>query len=197
MVIIEGPDAAGKTTLIQHIKEQFPDELIMSAASRMSSEERNSENFRSGQAVRKRVYDALTYETIGEGRACIHDRLFFSELVYGQVLRGGSIFNWTEERHILRLLTAISPPIVFCMPPLERIHAKIYGATQMEGVTTNTDAIYRAYEALLVLRHPRVTKYDYTRGPAAKQRICGVIERYLTRRKTRTSWSHTSSMNMS
>lgn len=189
MVIVEGPDSAGKTTLIQHLVEHFDGQLIV----RDDKQDRNSPSFRDPENVRKRVYKAICDEVIGDNRAQVHDRLFFSELAYGSVLRGEVCFPWKEQQHILRLLTAISPPIVFCLPPLEAIHAKILGAHQMEGATANIDAIYAKYEAMRALQHPKVTLYDYTRGPAAKERICRLTAAYLERRNRRTAWSRFSS----
>jgi hypothetical protein len=185
MVIIEGPDHGGKSTLIQHIMGHFgSDALVLSDHS--ISQTRNKESFRSPEAVRKRVYDEIIAEVVGTDRPHVLDRLFFSELVYGSVLREHVCFPWKEQVHICRMLTALSPPIVFCMPPLGQIQSKIYGSTQMEGVTANIDAIYRKYDAMLALRHPKVTKYDYTKGPAARSRVCSLIEIYLKRRNERT-----------
>lgn len=184
MVIIEGPDHSGKSTLIQHILEEFGNQVELSPASHQGPH-RNRPAFRDPLAVHERVYGAILNELASQGKVQIHDRLFFSELVYGEVLRGGSTFSWAESVHVNRLLTAISPPIVFCLPPLEVITNKIYGATHMEGVTDNITKIYEAYVALSALRNPRVTLYDYTRGPAAKARICRVIEGYIQRRNSR------------
>jgi thymidylate kinase len=128
---------------------------------------------------------------VAHKKPVIHDRLFFSELVYGEVLRGGACFNWAEQKHVLRVLTAISPPIIFCIPPLEAIHAKIYGADQMEGATEKIDKIYAKYAALSTLTRPAIIRYDYTRGPAAKAKVVKAVTAYLERRNKR-AWSPTS-----
>lgn len=187
MVIIEGPDHAGKSTLIQHILETFPDSVELSEHSRLTSSQRNSEAYREATAVHERVYSSICHPSpiASQGKVQIHDRLFFSELVYGEVLRGSSTFGWDETVHVRRLLTAISPPIVFCLPPLEKITSKIYGSDQMEGVTDNITRIYQSYEALSALRNPTITRYDYTRGPAARERVCRVIQGYIDRRARR------------
>lgn len=187
MVIIEGPDHAGKTTLIQHLQGHFGDAVELSPSSRMTKDQRNDPRFRDPEAVKERVYSAICHKSpiASQGPVQVHDRLFFSELVYGEILRGKSCFNWAESVHIRRLLTAITPPIVFCLPPLESITSKIYGSNEMEGVTDNITKIYQAYQALSALSNPRITLYDYTRGPAARARICHVVEAYMERRKKR------------
>lgn len=187
MVIIEGPDHGGKSTLIKHLQEYFGDAVELSAPSRMSKDERNDPAFRDPITVHERTYSAIAHKghLTGQGPVVLHDRLFFSALVYDEVFGREPTFNWAESVHIRRLLTAVTPPIVFCLPPLERITSHIYGSNEMEGVTDNITAIYKGYEVLSALSNPTITRYDYTRGPAAKQRICGVIERYMERRKKR------------
>lgn len=187
MVIIEGPDHAGKSTLIRHIQETLGDAVELSPHSRMSKDARNDPAFRDPENVKTRVYESISAPGAlrSQGPVILHDRLFFSALVYDNVFGREPTFNWKEEVHICRLLTAISPPIVFCLPPLEDITSKIYGATEMEGVTDNIARIYRAYDVLSALSHPGIVRYDYTRGPAAKSRICRLIQAYATRRNAR------------
>lgn len=187
MVIIEGPDGSGKSTLIQHIQETFGDAVELSPHSRMTKDQRNDPRFRDPIEVKERVYSAIAHRgpLTGQGPLQVHDRLFFSALVYDQVFDRTPTFGWNEQVHVCRLLTAISPPIVFCLPPLASITDQIYGANEMEGVTDNITRIYKAYDALSALQHPGITRYDYTRGPAAKQRICRLIEAYALRRNNR------------
>lgn len=189
MVIIEGPDASGKSTLISYLLGEFGDQLELAESSKG---DRNAPEWREPVNVRKRTYTALSQAVIGTHRVQVHDRLFFSELVYGEVLRGGACFRWKEQQHILRVLTALSPPVVLCLPPVEAYLACLPHEKQMEGVIENSLAIYRKYEALCTVRHPRITVYDYTRGPAAPKRIRRLVKAYLERRSSR-SWSPLSS----
>ena len=82
MILVEGPDGAGKTKLSKMIAEHFDLERVAPQ--------------KGGQMpvvpVRNRVYRALGKAVQGHKPAKVYDRLYFSELVYGSVLRGTTDF---------------------------------------------------------------------------------------------------------
>jgi thymidylate kinase len=181
MIILEGPDNSGKSTLATALVNQFGSSISLSDHTRAVGEERD----RLMVGVPGRVYGALQHGVAGQGTVQLHDRLFFSELVYGRILRGQVCFNWTQQQHICRVLTAIQPPIIFCLPPIEKCLSNLHGRHQLEGVTENAELIYHAYDAMKALAKPPITVYDWTRGPAALHRIFRVVESYMERRNRR------------
>ena len=181
MLIIEGPDGAGKTTLAKKLSEDLG--IDLSKYSRLTQEERNKLS-RAG-SVKPRVYGALGVAVAGRKDPVIHDRMFFSELVYGQVLRGSSVFSFQEERMVLDILHAMGVPVIFCLPPVRDVYDNLGANEQMEGVRENIDKIYKGYEALAGLARPKPHVYDYTRGPAAYARILGVCVDYVANRRRR------------
>jgi hypothetical protein len=60
--------------------------IELSEHSKLSSAERNDPSYRDPKNVRKRYYKALTREVVGVKPPELHDRLFYSELVYNEVL---------------------------------------------------------------------------------------------------------------
>jgi thymidylate kinase len=186
MIIVEGPDNAGKTTLVNHIISEFGSKVELSHHSRLKGAERDKLARQTPMEQRAFVYGNLNRAVLSKGPVDVHDRLFYSELVYGPIFHPPVVFNYEETRHINRLLTAISPPIIFCLPPLEVVSGYAEGEHQLTGVAENTKKIYDSYMVLSALARPRITTYDYTRGPASLARITAVVARYLERREKRT-----------
>jgi hypothetical protein len=141
MIVIEGPDGGGKTTLAKHLSDKYG--LELSKASRLSTSERAEMNL--PENVRERVFSALTRSVRCKRDIQIHDRLFFSELIYSHVFDRPLAFNPTQEKIVCRVLNALEAPIIFCLPPISELHKRILGSNQMEGVTENIDRIYGLY----------------------------------------------------
>lgn len=181
MIIVEGPDNSGKSTLVNLILETFGDKVDVAPHNIKGPDGTRDKLW---ETEKPRVYSMLARGIMAKDRPAVCDRLFFSELVYSELLGRECQWNWEEQRHICRVLTAISPPIIFCLPPLEVV-ADYGDSHQLEGVRERTEQIYKAYEALSSLARPRITRYDHTRGPAAKARVLSVVSRYLERRGKR------------
>lgn len=179
MIIIEGPDNAGKSTLINFLLENLGDRVVQATANKGPRDNLTD-------TVKDRVMYALMDAVASRGKPIVYDRLFFSELVYSEALGRECKFNWEEQRHTTRVLTAISPPIVFCLPPRNTVVDGITANHQMEGVRAHIGEIYDKYAALSNLARPGITRYDFTRGPAAKDRVLRVVRTYLERRDRRT-----------
>lgn len=185
MIIVEGPDNAGKSTLVQKIVDRFGDRVELSHHSRLKGAERDKLAHQTPDEQRAFVYGNLNRAVLSKGRVDVHDRLFYSELVYGPVVHPPVVYNYEETRHINRVLTALSCPIIFCLPPLEVV-LSADGRHQIPEWRENAEKIYEAYAALSALARPRITRYDYTRGPAAEARVMRVVSDYLERREKRT-----------
>lgn len=164
MIIIEGPDGAGKTTLCQKIAEDFGLEICdWKAEMGLSRDEMKIHPVR-------RYYHALSEEfrmTVDQTaleNPLIHDRLYFSSLVYGPILEGTIQMSEEDRRTIARILIALACPIILCLPPKEVVLKNVHGGDyQMEGVKEHTEDIYDLYPK--VVRgdaYPFVMYYDYT-----------------------------------
>lgn len=204
MIVVEGPDGAGKTTLAAHLSETLG--VPLSAHSRLTDVQRNDPSYRSPDEVRLRTYDGLLRAVKGDEDAEIHDRFLYSELVYSEVYGREPCFGFYESRHISRVLLALECPVIFCLPPLEVIQSKMLPDDHMEGAYQRIAQIHGTYSLMrkymsrkqpthkgqaapgtrkVEYSTPRVILYDYTK-PNHKQKVTDICGRYLARRDRRT-----------
>jgi hypothetical protein len=200
LILIEGPDGGGKSTLCEYLSERLG--LPLSPASQLSKKERNDAEFRSEEAVRERVYEGIFKMVGGAYKPEIHDRLFISELIYSDVFGRDPAFTWMESRHIFRLMVACEIPVIFCIPPFQEVKKTVGGTDQMEGALDNLMKIYNHYVMMAKFMHrkkikgvtnrgrpfdyayPQVTLYDYTK-PSHQEKVLKVCSDYVIKRKKR------------
>jgi hypothetical protein len=106
MIIVDGPDGAGKTTLCEMLlKHKIVDKVLPSP--RIVSGP-NPEKFKHETDRYIRVYG-------GNQRVAV-DRLLFSEMAYGPVFRSAPVF--TRNEYLTKLLEILlsGSIVVFCLP---------------------------------------------------------------------------------
>lgn len=177
MIVVEGPDGAGKTRLVKSLAQEF--ELQVASPGNRDQLWEND--------VRGRVYSALGASVNATAPPLIHDRLFFSELVYGPVLRKHLQFSVIERRFIWKLFRVIQPPIIMCLPPLEVIEENLQGEHHIPGVVENIEALYEGYSRISGSLSTDKMRWDYTGTVVSTKRdkISRVVEAYIRRRKSR------------
>lgn len=149
MVIIEGPDSGGKSTLVKRLHEDLGIEL--SEEAKLTKARRNDESFRGKEAVRKRVYVALLREVVGRRTPLLYDRLFFSELIYSEAYGREVAFNYAEQVHIGRCLNAFKVPVVFCVPPFKDILKKNLKIDEEQGMDSLQEKITKVYNTYVAV----------------------------------------------
>jgi hypothetical protein len=172
MLIVEGPDGSGKTTLVKALAEAL-----------------DWPGGRAGWSTPRptpltdlRVW---TEDNVASGwQEMIFDRhRLLSEPVYGPILKTssnrGELYDPTWQSRMYHLLFETEPLVVYCLPPLEEVLSNLDGDEKNQVVFGHADAIYRAYVAqqfslrnalpTCCLPHP-VRLHDQTdkrgRGPA-------------------------------
>lgn len=182
MIIVEGPDGAGKTTLVERIFETFSGLAVMHSPG-------------PDHDVVERVHEALAYEVKAGNRPVVHDRLYWSELIYGEILRGEVAFNGDQREFIERTLGYLGVPIIFCLPQFDRVHTAVMNSEQMDGVHPAIGTIYQAYKDEYARADEHfgngsglnVMRYDYEQqytGPLPLE-IYNAIAEYLSERRAR------------
>jgi hypothetical protein len=193
MIIVEGPDGAGKTTLVETLVERY-DALKVG---RRGTNDRTrlwevtvSDTFNAiNRAIR-----ATYYEHNPLPRVNVWDRLFFSDMVYAPFVgRGQGEFSPGQQVFLTRILEAIGCPIILCMPPLEVVRENAQVHEQMKGVNENLDGIWHGYDKLYWRMPNQTVIYDYTQtsdlvGKVDLDQVFATIDEYLERRVKR-EWS--------
>lgn len=179
MIILEGPDGAGKTTLASTLTEHF--DLKM-------GERGTADRARLFEVTVPDTYRALTGAIEGRAPARVWDRLFYSEFVYAPIVDRPCEFNDSMRSHICRQIEALTCPVIVCLPPVETVIENAAKDEQMDGVIENLRSIYHAYQDLLVGTFPGHTYvYDYT-APRSAEILDGILEHvgdYLEERRDR------------
>ena len=144
MIVCEGPDGSGKSTLCEMLKHDGVVDVILPSP-RMAG----------GSA------DHMKYETdryirlYGDNNRVVVDRFLFSEMSYGKVLRGRSHFPKGEYLHKLVELMLKGSIVIFCLP--DKLNFK---ATESEFLISKMPEIRAKYE-LMVQEQALVSPYTY------------------------------------
>lgn len=113
VLILEGPSAAGKTTLAQHIRKRYPDTVYVHCTYRFK---RLMWHYHLA-ALRRGLRHSAT-------RLAIIDRQWPSEEIYGHVYRGGTA--WPHQGRILQKLILKHAGLhVFCLVHPDKIAQRI------------------------------------------------------------------------
>lgn len=158
MLVIEGPDGAGKTTLIRRLSA----DLKISIAPRVV-----------GSDTKPLVDLAQWVEdntAKGFQRTLFDRHRLISESIYGPATRAKqdpkfSDLGWLQEQ--MNLFYSCRPLIVYCMPPIEFVRENVIksGSDNPEAVVNRTSAIYAGYASRWALDSTRerlaVKLYNY------------------------------------
>jgi len=157
-VIICGMDNTGKTTLIEQLKEKFPEDLevIKPPGPWPSKEVMMNWLEPSLQSIR----DAKSQDKV-----FLFDRYpLISEPIYGPEIRGVSLLTPEEESEGLEVLMNAPQQVIliFCRPPREAI-LNFGEREQMEGVIERSNSLIDRYEESLKSLCNRI--YFFTSPP--------------------------------
>ncbi|AZS11804.1 polynucleotide kinase [Gordonia phage Nina] len=156
-VLIEGPDGAGKTTLIRHLMEDMPDLRLMD---RFCTSK--------GGPVDDLFPEVRARSSEFSIPAALFDRHpLWSEYIYSHEL-GRPIapgFITPTARSLTRVMKQ-QCMVILCMPPLERVQANLGHEEQMPGVAEHIGRIYEGYAIRGTQYTGRLYWYDYTHAPS-------------------------------
>lgn len=158
VIICEGCDNTGKTTLVQRLQLFTGARVVHSPG---PQPEKELKSWTKAELLLANVEDI------------IYDRFpLISEEVYGPILRGKSLFGeeWGEWWGALML---VRPVIIYCRPPREVVCGPtLMERDQMEGVVSHCNQLLDAYDKLMkkiqsLIPHDSFFVYDYTQDPMA------------------------------
>lgn len=142
IIIIEGPDGSGKTTLVNFLGK----ELGVGIAPRVVSKDTEA------MVDLKEWVD----KNLDQGKVPqIFDRhRLISETIYGPIVRGTaqpgfSELSWMGPR--LKRFYDLEPLIIYCLPPLETVKKNLSDDPDNITVKHLTEAIYQSYVSRIAL----------------------------------------------
>lgn len=147
-IIFEGPDNAGKSTLIEFIESHLRRGVIHNTVDKDTAS----------------VLGKQAKELSLEGNSIYDRSAVISEYIYCLVLQRAPVFP-VNISHVADLCD--NTIVVFCLPPLEKVLATT--KEEMPGVVENLTALYNQYDNMideLVLMGKQFYVYDWTfEGP--------------------------------
>ena len=154
VIVVEGPDGAGKSTLIDNL--------------RLSSDRHYVSMRRSGppKTLDEIVHIIRWIERLTGPTPLILDRHpFISEDIYGNVLRGKSLLNgYSSIEDYQQHFRTFVDRIIYCRPPTSIIMQKMHDNPQLRGVHDKIEEITQQYDhTMKLIRHwgVRVPEYNW------------------------------------
>lgn len=166
IIIVEGMDGTGKTTLVQ----QLANRLEVKPRKFVGSLGPGDDDYGWDLINRTKLEIAELETAFAKGRSVkrLYDRFpLISEAIYGSVLRGRNCFGGLYYPLRSRLL-ALKTVIIYCRPNREVIQNNVRQAPQMDGVLEHFRKLLDSYDKLFVELtespvNSYITVFDYTR----------------------------------
>ena len=159
MIIVEGPDGAGKTTLINQLIDRYD----LTVAPRVVSKD-TKDLVDLQEWVNRNLSEGFKFQLFDRYR-------LISEFCYGPTLRPVQRPGFTDRlwvyHSLRRLYNEVQPIIIYCLPPLEVVKANLENDPDNEVVRDHIEQIYAAYmerSVMDALINPHLTLvWDYTK----------------------------------
>ena len=149
IIIIEGPDGSGKTTLAEKLSRQTKYPILHRTQPKTDEE--------------KKLMMGEYLQTIRSGKNMIFDRCWYSEMAYGPVMRDASVISYPEMYELEEQLAKCGAIIIYATGP----KAALWQRCQKRGedyITSrdNFNAICENFDKIMsVPHHIPVVRYEY------------------------------------
>lgn len=151
MIIVEGMDNTGKTTLVRKLTSMLPLRKYKSPGPDIGEAEQI-------EWVRDRLED--TDEWV------IFDRFpLISEPIYGSNIRGQHNFEDPSKQYLYDIFKNKKPLVIYCRPPRDKILSFEDGRIQMDGVKLKGANLISDYDKMITdIKEEGINTviYDYT-----------------------------------
>lgn len=159
MIIVEGPDGSGKSTLIRNLGYEHT--LWMGGA--RIKHPTLGVTWAYPDETRSRVqFDRQLQQQL---QRVAFDRFHISERVYGPLLRGEQAMDDNTFCQINDEVRRQRIPVILCLPPYEVAYANVTLAGRERPVYQTDAFLRRAYDEFLALQPWATVVYDFTRDP--------------------------------
>ena len=177
MIVVEGPDNSGKSTLISKLTQKLGLTLL----------DRPHGPPKDASELRKRIKDLEPQ--YNNKKAIIDRHPIIGESIYGPVLRNHNMLTSIKDYEILRKTFWTSDIfIIYCRPPMDKImnmethQVKDYDTPEhLRALKKNVVSIIDAYDLKMWLCQAH--KYDYTKPGSLKNLLSIIRKDYLNERE--------------
>lgn len=155
IVVVEGPDGSGKSTLIDNLRLTCSRHFV---SLRRSGPPKNADELTSIIRWMTRMEVSLV--------PLICDRYpLISEPIYGNAIRGTNLLDGIYDVDAQKAIFKSVDRVIYCRPPTSVIYHKIHANPQLKGVVEKIEEITQNYDHVMkLLAHwgVHVTWYDWT-----------------------------------
>lgn len=150
IIILEGPDGSGKTTLAEKLHKQTGYMLLHRTQPKTEED-------------KKRMMEEYV-QVIKAGKNCILDRSWYSEMVYGPVMRDEAIISYPQMYQLERLLAKHGAIIIYCTSTKETLWKRC--KSRGEDYITDVDTFSKICDGYTTLMYDvphliPVTTYEF------------------------------------
>lgn len=157
MIIVEGPDGAGKSTLIKHLGIE---RVVWMGGVRVKHPERGVEWAHTELSTRHAFFRQVMQHQKAPDVA--FDRFHLSERVYGPLLRGEQALNLHSLHWLNDALHGFYVPVILCLPPFETTYANVTQAGRERPKYQTDEFLRAAYDQFSELTPWATIVYDFT-----------------------------------
>lgn len=152
IIILEGPDGSGKTTLANKLSVTMNMPIIHNVAPK------NEDDFNG-------MYDMYMNIVLDNGHAIL-DRCWYSEIVYGEILRGESAIDLNEMLYLEELIShQEGGMIIHCTDKLNMLWQRCqYRGEDLVTLKEDLGAIKKAYDNLFMEEEHILPVVNYSVG---------------------------------
>lgn len=178
MIVIEGLDNTGKTTLLNKLQVDFPQLQVVQSIG----------NKHDVDKIRDMAYDSLDRDE--ENHLVLYDRVrFIAEYVYNPILKRRPIaFSIGQWMSMLYAYTLQPQLLIYCRRPLKDVGFSWGERDQLEGVAENLYKLDAAYDTVIQFigylfyaadNGSELVEYDWDSYPysSIKGKVADYIER--------------------
>lgn len=154
ILLIDGPDGSGKSYLAKHLAEQTGYKLVHMSYPKTEEE--------------KQTMAADYMRELSKGKNLIFDRCWYSELVYGPIMRGGSAISYPAMYSLEKAAAKSGALIIYCTGDKEQLWKRCN--KRGEDYIVEYDIFVRicaAYDEVMSMPHI-IPKVAYTIDSSAK-----------------------------
>jgi thymidylate kinase len=149
IIIIEGPDGSGKTTLAKTLSEKTGWPIIHRSAPKSEEE--------------KKAMKVMYHSLIAENTNAILDRCWYSEMAYGPTMRDESVISYPEMYELEKCILANGALLIYCTSDKQTLWKRCQqrGEDYVMHLADFVD-ICEAYDEIMSVPHLiPVVKYEY------------------------------------